>query len=54
MLVVAAKRDEKFVNERLRVAAACAFANINAFCIGRNECHDLVGNKAVMNHNLRR
>jgi hypothetical protein len=52
--MVATERDEKFVNERLCVATASAFANVDAFCIGRNECHDLVGNKAVMNHNLRR
>jgi hypothetical protein len=34
------------------VAAACALANVYAFCVCRNERHDLVGNEAVMNDDL--
>ncbi len=54
MLVVATERDQKFVDEHLRVAAASPFANVNALCVNWNERHDFIGNQTVVNNNLGR
>jgi hypothetical protein len=52
--MVATKCDEEFVNEGLCMAATCAFANVDSFCMFGNERHDLIGNQTVVNDNLGR